>query len=231
MGKGGNIAIWVFSVVMLVAIGTSVFFAMRYFETKEEEKLSKENVNQLLEITPFATKAVTPTTFKAPIPTSSEEPGLVSSDYINTCNNDDVISVSFVVPLGFVLRSAETVATYHIFNQTLYSPEYRMSEDAPVLLFGVSITLDAQCTVYKDVSVSFSEDDLGQEIAENVEDVSVMGVPAIQYDYSYEGWNATVTRFIMDGVEYKIILRYANDSFRDQYWRIYQNFIDSFSVQ
>jgi len=230
MGKGGNIAIWIFSFVMLIALGTSVFFAMRYFEVKEEKNLAKEQVDALSDITPFVKKSITPTVAKGPIPTSSEEPGLIKTDYVNTCSENEMISVSFIVPLGFSLRSAETVASYHILNQTLYSPDYRMSQDAPILLMGASMTLDGQCSLYDTVEASFQDDELGQEIAENVENVFVLETPAIQYDYSYESWNATVTRFILDSIEYKIILRYANDNFKDQYWRIYQNFIDSFSV-
>ena len=93
----------------------------------------------------------------------------------------------------------------------LYSKNYKLNDGYPILERGAYVMVRVCETEETDIEKSFEKDVLDKNVIENIESIKAAGVNAFQYDYSFEGWNATDTLFIKDGIYYTIKLRYVND--------------------
>lgn len=113
------------------------------------------------------------------------------------------------------------------FIKYLTSPDYRMSEGYPLLEKGSEITIKLCKTEGTSVKESFSKNPLKTAVAKNVNEISLGTIPAIQYDYSYEGTVATDTILIHDGYEYSVRVRYPSETDKQTYWDIYSVILEN----
>ncbi len=113
------------------------------------------------------------------------------------------------------------------------SPDYQMSEGYPVLEQGAEFMIfrDPLPEGVTSVEEYMNSNDLLNELAQNLTNTQVAGYPALQFDYSYEGVNAVMTIFVVDGELYNIRYRYVDQNFKGEYWDEYQTLVESFVMQ
>ena len=113
------------------------------------------------------------------------------------------------------------------------SPDYRMSEGYPVLEQGAEFMIfrDPLPEGVTSVEEYLNSNDLLHELAQNLITTQVAGFPALQFDYSYEGVNAVMTIFVVNGELYNIRYRYVDQDSRGEYLDEYKELLESFIVQ
>lgn len=110
----------------------------------------------------------------------------------------------------------------------LYSHNYKLSDGYPILKRGAYIMVKVCETEETNIEDNFKNKILPKQLAENIENIKVSGVDAIQYDYSFEGWSATDTIFIKNSVYYTVKFRYVNKKGKAEFWDIYETLLNSF---
>lgn len=124
-------------------------------------------------------------------------------------------------------------ATQDYGDFEIYSPNYTLGATEggyEILTKGASILIVAKSTDEESIDAEFEKEPLMKQLAQNKKDTLVDDQLAIQYDWSYEGWDATDTIFIKDSVYYFIKLRYANPEEKESNWDIYTSLLDSFKT-
>lgn len=115
----------------------------------------------------------------------------------------------------------------------IYSPDYTKGGEGflgyPKVTKGAMILIVAKATDEQSIDDYFNKEELVLKlIAKNKHQETVDGQLAIQYDWSYEGWEATETDFIKNGLHYAIKLRYADEKEKESNWDVYTSLLASF---
>lgn len=121
-----------------------------------------------------------------------------------------------------------------IVNQdfSVKSPDYQMSsEDFPVLEKGAEFLIRVKKTNHSTIDDVFNNDPLASKIAFNKTTMTVDGLPAIQYDFDYEGYRATETILTKNGNYYAVMYRYVDDTSKLHYWNDYIRLLSSFKIK
>lgn len=114
----------------------------------------------------------------------------------------------------------------------IQSPDYRMSAGYPILEEGVEILVSTKkADNFTSARESFEANPLAVEIAENVKDVEVDSRPALSYEYSYEGVNATMVDVLDNGLMYSIRFRYLDDTQKETHQETFDKVLESFSFK
>lgn len=111
------------------------------------------------------------------------------------------------------------------------SPDFKMSQEYPVLLEGVQVYIFAKETTETSGKSSFDNDPLASDIATNVTETTLDGVDAIEYDISFEGTVATVTKAVKNGMLYTVQFRYPSKEDKASYDSVRQKILDSFLIE
>lgn len=111
------------------------------------------------------------------------------------------------------------------------SPDYQISEGYPVLEKGAELFVRVEKTQYSTIDDIFNNDPLAPGIAFDKTTITVDGLEAIQYDYSYEGHRATITIFTKNGNFYTVKYRYVDNQSRQTNWNDYIKLLSSFKVK
>lgn len=124
---------------------------------------------------------------------------------------------------------SEVKQEYEDYN--IRSSDYQLSEGYPILEKGVEILVRVENSNEKTIDEVFNKDPLAPQIAQNKIKTTVDGQEAIQYDYSYEGQNATITVFLNNGKYYSLKYRYANNADMQSELNTYLNLLKSFKTE
>lgn len=129
-------------------------------------------------------------------------------------------------------QNASQSATQDYATFEVQSPDYMMDPESiyPILKTGVSISVFTKENQASSSAQEIFDNSLAAEISTNETELTVAGVDAIQYDYSYEGTLATHTILVNQGKEYTIKYRYPNEEVRMMYQKSYQQALRSFRL-
>ena len=114
-----------------------------------------------------------------------------------------------------------------ISDFTIFSPSYQLDEFGRDLAQGSVIYIFARATTDTSIDTYHS---VGLEVGTNIKYFTFSSSKAVQYDYSYEGWMATDTVFVKNGILYTIKLRYSTTAEKQKQWATYQQLLQSFKV-
>lgn len=122
---------------------------------------------------------------------------------------------------------AEPNGTKPFEDYEIRSADYKENEIGfGDLLKGVSVFIRAS----DNDGESIQKNGLAKAIGKNVRSTTVNGVAATQYDYTYEGHNATNTEFSKNGKFFLLKYRFTNEKYRDNYLEIYNKILASFEA-
>lgn len=113
---------------------------------------------------------------------------------------------------------------------SINSPDYKMNSGYPYLETGASLAIYATSSRATDLKQYINNDPLLKQIAKNVIETTLAGLPAIQFDFSYEGTNATMTIAIDGNITYNVRFNYADSQTKAKYLPLYQHMLDTFSI-
>ena len=118
---------------------------------------------------------------------------------------------------------------YQDFN--IQSPDYKFStEGYPTLEQGSEVFVRAEKTDKSSIDDIYNGD-LSAEIGKNKIYTTVDNQQAIQFDFSYEGVEATMTIFLKNGIHYTIKLIYVGEIGKQAMWNNYLKLLNSFKVK
>ena len=218
---------YVITAVVLMVVGAFGFWLYQGAVLKQNESKVKE-ASEKLTILPSAEIPTSPPTSE---PTQSEK----------STAQDGFITYEHP-RLGYTLKYPEnwngrTEKIPEGINQKYEdfiaeSPDYKLStEGYPILEKGAMMFIRAEETTDTDIDAYFDSTPLAREIAKNKKYFTLNSNKGIQYDYSYEGWNATDTVTISNGVVYLIKLRYVDDSEKQLFWKNYIDLLNSLKTK
>jgi hypothetical protein len=119
-------------------------------------------------------------------------------------------------------------------NFLIRTSDYKMSdgqEGYPYLLSGYEIALRHKKTTFASAEEQFNDQPILIDVARNKKLLTVGGIEAVQYDFSYEGVIATMTDFIKDGVYYSIKVSYPTLESKANVYSIYEKVVASFKFE
>lgn len=181
-------------------------------------------LNKSKSIVQKQSEAITPTSTQSILtPTLSPDQAQKNQDVVQF--EDPKFKYKLQYPASWKPSQKEVAPFAAVFE----SPDYYNSGRDSAMK-GTRILIHEENTNETDIDIKFSKDPLGPEIARNKIKTVVDGQKAIQYDYSYEGVNATNTIFIKNGISYLIKIEYANEAGKEAFWSIYNNLLTSFKA-
>lgn len=166
-------------------------------------------------------------TEKTPAPSTKPSPSPTSE---NTQFKHPALGYLFTCPTSWNLSVNKVSSPGSYDYVTIESPDYKLSEGYPFLESGYSVGIGATDTSETSIQTLYDNDTLAAEISKNKHALKVDGADAIQFDYSYEGAIATETMFIKDGILYKIVYRYSEESSKNKEIKVYEEVLSSFKV-
>lgn len=116
----------------------------------------------------------------------------------------------------------------------LYSPDYNnqeSDESSLTLQKNASILIRVAETPYENIEDKFSDNLAAQKIARNVVRLNTNNTPAIQYDYSFQGENATVITMVKDDKWYFIKFQYDNEEIKGKYLDVFNEVFNSLKLR
>jgi hypothetical protein len=115
-------------------------------------------------------------------------------------------------------------------NPLFTSPTYKMEEPENGYAFvktGVQISIAAENATKSTVSEEFDNRMIYKEAGQNKKNLTVAGVDAIQFDFSYEAALSVTTLFIKNNILYTVDMRYSYEEGKDKFFTDYENLIKS----
>ncbi len=186
---------------------------------------SVESTSPNMLISPSSALQSSPTD-SVPSPTTITE---VTSGWANFTH--PVVGYSMEYPASWTGRLNEVFIVQDYQDFSIESPDHQISEGYPVLEKGAEFVVRVEKTQYSNVDDIFDNDPLAPEIAFDKTKVTVDGLEAIQYDYSYEGHRATMTIFTKNGNYYTVKYRYVDNDSRQNNWDDYGRLLTSFKAK
>lgn len=112
------------------------------------------------------------------------------------------------------------------------SPAYHVSEGFPVLESGAEFLIIVKPLPAGMTSAEeyISSNPLLNNLAQSRTTLQVAGLPAIQFDYSYEGVNAVMTFFVANGNIFQMRYRYVDLNARQEFINKYQDLLSSLEI-
>jgi hypothetical protein len=147
------------------------------------------------------------------------------------------LGYSVDIPSGWTPRIYRTLAGAAVqpYEDVIFlSPDYEQTPSnvyVPIIAKGASIFIRGAETVYKSTQERFDNNPIAKRIAQNVQSVTVDGIPALQYDYTLNGENVTNITFVTGGKWYLIKYQYADDDAKEQYLSAFQQVEKSFRLR
>lgn len=162
------------------------------------------------------------------LPTATVQPSATPPTAWQFTHPENLYTLNYPIGWSHEVMVRDGVTMEVIFT----SPDYQMSEGYPVLEQGAEFMIfrDPLPEGVTSVEEYLNSNDLLHELAQNLTTVQVAGYPALQFDYSYEGVNAVMTIFVVDGELYNIRYRYVDQEARGEHWNKYQLLLESFIV-
>lgn len=115
---------------------------------------------------------------------------------------------------------------------SITSPNYQLAGGYPVLEKGAEFLITTKTLTHNfaDAEDYYRADPLFNDIAREIAKMSIAGVPALQFRYSYEGVEAVMTAFIAHGRLFQMRYRFVNAAEKQQYMGEYQQLLSSFQI-
>lgn len=115
-------------------------------------------------------------------------------------------------------------------NFSINSPDYKLSEGYPVLEQGANLSVTVSTARADNLDDYIQSDVLLKQIGKDFKTITLNGLPALQYRFSYEAVIAMDTVIIKNGKSYVLRYRYADQASQTKYLEQYQHMLDTFVV-
>lgn len=163
------------------------------------------------------------------LPTATPQPSETPLTSWQFVHPENLYSLNYPIGWSHEVMVRDGVTMEVIFT----SPDYQMSEGYPVLEQGAEFMIfrDPLPEGVTSVEEYMNSNDLLNELAQNLTSLQVAGYPALQFDYSYEGVNAVMTIFVVNGELYNIRYRYIDQAVRGEYWDEYKELLEFFVMK
>ncbi|OGK09497.1 hypothetical protein A2767_03250 [Candidatus Roizmanbacteria bacterium RIFCSPHIGHO2_01_FULL_35_10] len=201
--------------VLLLVVGGGAY----YLGTQKNNSINQAtNINTKIQTQPSPTKM-----YSEPSPTTvTTKNGMIVFEHPK-------VNYTLEYPASWKGKTEPIPQAYEVFIAR--SADYQLSDGYPVLEKGAEFYVSVENSTEKSIDDIFNKDPLTLQIAYNKIKIIVDGVEAIQYDYSYEGYNVTMTTFLKNGKYYTIHYRYVDNAGKQLEWNTYLNLLKSFKTK
>ncbi len=220
LNQKGFTSLFLISSVIVVLV---LIMGVYYLGTQKNQATTQQNITTPTK-TPFV--AQSPVT---PNPTTNNK---LNVDFKSYTYTDSKINYSFKYPSNWNIEPQYPIEPPQLqLDLTIKSPDYALTtEGIEILKKGSVIYIYRSKTNETSIDKKFETDKLAGQIAKNKTSTIIDGQKAIQYDYSYEGTEATDSIFIKNGNYYLIKLQTTEAKKENDDFSIYSELLDSFKA-